>query len=182
MDDRLEILISGYGGQGVVRFGQVLGSAAVLQGLRPTMLISHGTETRGGYVRSQVVISKEFVGNPSVERPDFLCALSDVAYRRFLPLVSHGVVLYDPDIVSPDPDSKLWHLAVPGRRLAHEKLGDALFANSVFLGVLGRLLSGRLDTKSFLDAIETRFTRLQEQNKKAFLLGLELPVTGTGDA
>ena len=54
---RTEILISGFGGQGVVRMGQILGLCAINQGHRVTMLKSHGTETRGGYVRAQIVIS-----------------------------------------------------------------------------------------------------------------------------
>src|SRR5262249_59140931 len=47
---RTEILISGFGGQGVIRMGQILGLCAINQGHRVTMLKSHGTETRGGYV------------------------------------------------------------------------------------------------------------------------------------
>src|SRR5213595_3705862 len=50
---RIEILISGFGGQGVIRLGQILGLTAIEQGLKVTMLKSHGTETRGGYVRAQ---------------------------------------------------------------------------------------------------------------------------------
>src|SRR6185369_877723 len=83
MPERIEILISGYGGQGVVRVGQILGQAAVNQGLFTTMLISHGTETRGGYVRSQVVISDQFIDSPVVERPDYFLAFSAIAYGMF---------------------------------------------------------------------------------------------------
>ena len=59
MKERIEIVASGFGGQGVVRLGQTLGETAVKQGLRVTMLKSHGTEMRGGYVRSQVVLSEK---------------------------------------------------------------------------------------------------------------------------
>ena len=71
MKERLEIVASGFGGQGVVRLGQVLGEAAVKEGLRVTMLKSHGTEMRGGYVRSQVVVSKNAIDSPMCETPDF---------------------------------------------------------------------------------------------------------------
>jgi len=56
MSKRTEVLVSGFGGQGVVRIGQILGVSSVLEGLFTTMLVSHGTETRGGYVRTQIVI------------------------------------------------------------------------------------------------------------------------------
>ena len=79
MAKRVEILVSGFGGQGVVRVGQILSTAAVNSGLHTTMLVSHGTETRGGYVRSQVVISDEQIDSPVIEDPDFFCALSKAA-------------------------------------------------------------------------------------------------------
>ena len=84
MKDRIEIVASGFGGQGVVRLGQILGEAAVKQGLHVTMLKSHGTEMRGGYVRSQVVLSPKIIDSvPCVRTPDYLMALSSAAYRPF---------------------------------------------------------------------------------------------------
>ena len=104
MAQRIEILVSGYGGQGVVRIGQILGQAAVNQGLYTTMLISHGTETRGGYVRSQVVISDEFIDSPVVEHPDFFCAFSPIAYGMFKRLCGdNSLIFHNPDIVTADP-------------------------------------------------------------------------------
>ena len=76
MSKRIEFLCSGFGGQGVVRVGQIIGDAAVQAGLHATMLISHGTETRGGYVRSQVIISEEPIASPVVETPTCFVALS----------------------------------------------------------------------------------------------------------
>jgi hypothetical protein len=83
MKDRIEILVSGFGGQGVVRLGQIVGTAAVNQGFRVTMLKSHGTEQRGGYVRTQVVLSKEEIDSPLVEDPDYFCSFSSAAYQQF---------------------------------------------------------------------------------------------------
>ena len=83
MKDRIEIVASGFGGQGVVRLGQILGEAAVKQGLHVTMLKSHGTEMRGGYVRSQVVFSPKIIDSPMCESPDYFVALSVAAYNRF---------------------------------------------------------------------------------------------------
>jgi 2-oxoglutarate ferredoxin oxidoreductase subunit gamma len=110
--NRTEILISGFGGQGVVRLGQILGQAAVHEGLYTTMLISHGTETRGGYVRSQVVLSPEPIDSPSVEAPDFFCAFSRVAYQRFKNLCQQGVILYDPEVIA-SPDATLRCRQIP---------------------------------------------------------------------
>ncbi|MBA7646945.1 hypothetical protein ES703_54713 [subsurface metagenome] len=96
MKKRQEILASGFGGQGVVRLGQIVGMAAMRQGFRVTMLKSHGTEQRGGYVRAQVVISPDEIDSPLVENPDFFCAFSSAAYKQFSHLVQAGTILYDP--------------------------------------------------------------------------------------
>jgi Pyruvate/2-oxoacid:ferredoxin oxidoreductase gamma subunit len=95
---RTEILISGFGGQGVIRMGQILGLCAIKQGQRVTMLKSHGTETRGGYVRAQLVISPTYVDSPVVESADVFVAFSAPAYKKFFDLC-RGKILYDPELV-----------------------------------------------------------------------------------
>jgi len=106
MTERTEIVASGFGGQGVVRLGQILGEAAVKQGLHVTMLKSHGTEMRGGYVRSQVVLSQDLIDSPMCETPDYFVALSLAAYNRFKNTVAeHGVIIYDPAFVEQIDDT-----------------------------------------------------------------------------
>jgi 2-oxoglutarate ferredoxin oxidoreductase subunit gamma len=172
MPDRTEILISGYGGQGVFLMGRILGIAAVRQELFPSMLLSHGTETRGGYVRSQVVLADAPVDNPTVEWPDFFCALSQAAYDRFIHLVDRGVVLYDPAEVTPAPGAKGQHQAIPAGQLAGQ-LGNPLVVNTIFLGRLARLLTGTLDREHILATLLERVGRHREVNEKAFEAGYE---------
>src|SRR3989338_6321343 len=83
---RTEILISGFGGQGVIRMGQILGLCAIKQGQRVTMLKSHGTETRGGYVRAQLVIAPDYVDSPVVEQADVFVAFSAPSYKKLYDL------------------------------------------------------------------------------------------------
>lgn len=171
---RIEILISGYGGQGVVRLGQILGQAAVNEGLFTTMLISHGTETRGGYVRSQVVISDRFIDSPVVERPDFFCALSGVAYGKFKGIcVPESVILYDPGNVNPDNSLVARHLSVPAEALGRGRLGNELFANVIMLGALSGHLS-LVSTESIARALHERIPRLAEKNRQAFDMGRKI--------
>jgi len=174
MAKRTEVLVSGFGGQGVVRIGQALSLAAVYQGLYTTMLISHGTETRGGYVRSQVVMSEEPIDSPVVENPDYFCALSKAAYNRFKHLVSHGVIIYDPGYVEPDPHLKVKQIPLNARDLAEEKLGRELFANAIVMGALSKLMAGLLDKDIVIKAMLERIPRFHEENKKAFELGYSL--------
>ncbi|MDR1686173.1 MAG: 2-oxoacid:acceptor oxidoreductase family protein [Desulfovibrio sp.] len=138
---RHEVLISGFGGQGVAVAGRILGRSAVAAGLQATMLPSHGTETRGGYVRSQVVIADDDIDSPLVEKPDIFCALSQAAYTRFAQSAAQGVVLYDPETVATGPAPAARSTAVPARGIALESAGTALAANIVMLGVVLRRLN-----------------------------------------
>jgi 2-oxoglutarate ferredoxin oxidoreductase subunit gamma len=172
MAERIEILVSGYGGQGVVRIGQILGQAAVHQGLFTTMLISHGTETRGGYVRSQVVISDEFIDSPVVERPDFFCAFSPIAYGMFKGLCgTHSLILHNPDLVLSDPVLSAEHWSIQAELLAERELGNAVFANVIFLGALSSCLKV-VSTDNIIRAMSERLPeRFRDINLQAFELG-----------
>jgi len=167
---RIEVLVSGHGGQGVVRLGQVLGLAAVRQGLAATMLVSHGTETRGGYVRSQVVIADRDVDSPVVERADCFCAMTRDAYERFRALV-RGTLLYDPDHVTPDGDGPARRVPLRAAWIADSELGNGLFANVVFLGAVSRILEGTLQREHVLAALVERIPRSPDQNRRAFEAG-----------
>lgn len=172
---RTEILISGFGGQGVVRIGQTIGLAAVLSDLQTTMLVSHGTETRGGYVRTQVVLSDEIVDSPVVESPDIFCAMSKAAYERFYRMSDErGLIIYDPAYVEPDPDSKAVQIAVPARNLSAEKFGKELFANMILYGYIVRFLDGKIGKEQAVEALKQRIPRALEENLEAFETGFEL--------
>lgn len=177
MTARTEILVSGRGGQGVVRLGQILGLAAVRQGLAATMLISHGTETRGGYVRSQVVIAGGFVDSPVVEHADCFCALSPEAYARFGGLVT-GTLIFDPEVVRPDGDPARRRLSLPAGAVAERELQNRILSNVVFLGAACRVLDGVLDRERVLEALVERIPRFPEENRRAFQRGWELGAGG----
>jgi 2-oxoglutarate ferredoxin oxidoreductase subunit gamma len=171
---RTEILISGFGGQGVIRMGQILGLCAIRQGHRVTMLKSHGTETRGGYVRAQLVISPTYVDSPVVEAADVFVAFSAPAYKRFYDLC-RGRILYDPELVEEvRPDDPERHVAVPATQLAKERFNNVLFANMVMLGAVTRLAD--MDLAAMRSTMLEVIPRFHEQNLAALDLGYHLPV------
>lgn len=174
MKDRVEIVASGFGGQGVVRLGQILGEAAVKQGLHVTMLKSHGTEMRGGYVRSQVVVSQKIIDSPMCESPDYFVALSSSAYNRFKDTVpGHGMIIYDPAFVE-QIDEKLLceQKPLPAKGLAMEHFGRPIFANSIVLGAMAKLVEG-LDKDIILESLLHIIPKFHEDNKKAFQVGYD---------
>jgi 2-oxoglutarate ferredoxin oxidoreductase subunit gamma len=170
---RTEILISGFGGQGVIRMGQILGLCAIKQGHRVTMLKSHGTETRGGYVRAQLVISPTYVDSPVVEHADVFVAFSAPAYRKFADLCQ-GAILYDPELVEHvRPDVSARHVAVPATALSKERFNNVLFANMIMLGAVTR--TAGLDHEAMRQAMLEVIPRFHEQNLAALELGYHLP-------
>ena len=174
MKERVEIVASGFGGQGVVRLGQILGQAAVKQGLHVTMLKSHGTEMRGGYVRSQVVISPKLIDSPICESPDYFIALSLAAYRRFKDTVpADGIILYDPAFVDNlDNELACEQLSVPAKQLSVEKFNRSIFTNTIILGALARNLEF-LDKNILLENILLIINKFQPENREAFEVGYE---------
>ena len=174
MKERIEIVASGFGGQGVVRLGQIIGETGVKQGLRVTMLKSHGTEMRGGYVRSQVVLSKNVIDSPMCETPDYFVALSSAAYERFKDTVpDYGIIIYDPAFVDEiDESLKCTQKAFPAKELAVEHFDNPLFANTIVLGAMAKTVE-LLQKDSVLESILHIIPKFHDRNRKAFQIGYD---------
>ena len=176
MRGRTEILISGFGGQGIVRLGQIFGLAAVKQSYRVAMLKSHGTEQRGGYVRAQVIVSSEPIDSPIVEDPDYFCAFSTPAYHRHVDMVSHGAIFYDPSstvIIDEGKAKIITHYAVAAKDVAIEKLGHPIYANSIMLGAMARKIE-IFNKETLVSAMLDTMPKFKEENVTAFQAGYEL--------
>ena len=135
MPDKRErhLLISGFGGQGIVLAGDILGKAATLYDHKhATMTQNYGPEARGGACSSQVIISPEEILFPCVENPEILVCMSQEAYTKNVKkLRSGGTLIWDTDLVRTrkiDINCKLY--SVPATRFA-EKLGTKMMANIV---------------------------------------------------
>lgn len=174
MKDRVEILASGFGGQGVVRLGQIVGTAAVNQGFRVTMLKSHGTEQRGGYVRTQLVLSRDEIDSPLVESPDYFCSFSSAAYKQFGHMMKDGVILYDPATVEIDENKPFRQIAVPAKNTAVKELGRPIYTNTIMLGALTGAATGILDKGNMLKTMLSIIPKFKEENEKAFELGYNM--------
>ena len=175
MKDRIEIVASGFGGQGVVRLGQILGEAGVKEGLRVTMLKSHGTEMRGGYVKSQVVLAKKVVDSPMCESPDYFIALTSAAYNRFKHTVPEdGLILYDPAFVEEiDNTLPCKQKPLPAKQLAMDHFGKVIFSNSIALGAMAKILENYLKKEIVLESILEILPKFKQENEAAFNVGFD---------
>lgn len=130
-----EIRICGFGGQGIVLAGVVLGEAAVRAGHWAVQTQSYGPEARGGAARSEVLIADEPIDYPRVQRADVLVALSQPGLDKFAhDLADGGLVVVEEAIVQADNAR-----AVPFLSTA-EAVGHKIVANIVMLGYLNALL------------------------------------------
>jgi len=88
------IIVSGFGGQGVLAIGQVIAQLNMLKGKNVTWVPSYGPEMRGGTANCSVVVSGEAIGNPLITKnADIVFALNNPSCDKFLPLVKSGGTL-----------------------------------------------------------------------------------------
>jgi 2-oxoglutarate ferredoxin oxidoreductase subunit gamma len=132
-----EIIIAGFGGQGVMFLGEVLAHAAVREDLHVTWLPSYGPEQRGGTANCTVIISDEPIASPVVADPAILIAMNRPSLDRFEPAVRPGgLIITDGTMVERAPArSDVESVAVPATQIARD-LGSTRAANVVVLGAL----------------------------------------------
>jgi 2-oxoglutarate ferredoxin oxidoreductase subunit gamma len=169
---RKEIRISGFGGQGVVLAGYILGKAVSLyEGMEAVMTQTYGPEARGGASSANVVISDRPIAYPFVQNADVLVALSQEAYTRFRPQARpEAQVLIDEDLVKALAEDAVH--AIPATRLA-EELGRRIVANMIMLGFF-TAVSGLVSRQSILKALEASVKpKTLDLNLQAFESGYE---------
>jgi len=152
---RVEIRIAGFGGQGVVTIGRILGEAfALYEGKNSVNTHSYGPESRGGACRSEVVVSDGEIHYPNVRKADLFIALSQVALDTYIAdLKGGGILLVDPHSVKNVPDRDKYRVyEVPTMEIAYE-LGGVKFQNSVALGALYPLIAHMIEESSLRRAI-----------------------------
>ena len=137
-DTKTEIRLAGFGGQGIVLAGQVLGKAAALfEHLFAVFTQSYGPEARGGACSADVVLSQDEIYYPRVTSPQILVLMSEEAKNTYGGgLSGRSTVLIDEDLVQLDSVPEGCRLfKIPATRFA-EKLGRKIVANIVMLGFI----------------------------------------------
>jgi 2-oxoglutarate ferredoxin oxidoreductase subunit gamma len=134
--DRQEVRVSGFGGQGIILSGYIVGKAASIHdGKQATMVQAYGPEARGSACSSQVVVADEQIDFPYLSASDILVSMSQEAYDKFIgELREGGILLIDETLVKMgeiDKDIEIY--SIPATEFA-EELGRKIVANIVMLG------------------------------------------------
>ena len=176
----LELKIGGFGGQGVILSGQVIGKAAALHdGKHSAMTQSFGPEARGSACSAQVIVSTERILYPYVRRPDILVVMSQEAYEKFSPALSpEGMLVYESELVElsePAPGAR--RAGIPSTRIA-EELGRKIVSNIVmtgFFAAVTNVVSREAMEQAIRDSVPAGTERL---NLAAFGKGYEYGESG----
>lgn len=96
-----KIIIAGSGGQGILFLGKVIAYAAMKQDKEVTWFPSYGAEIRGGTANCMVIVSDELIGSPIIKNADYLIALNEASFKKFINRVlpNNGCVIYDSSII-----------------------------------------------------------------------------------
>ncbi len=173
-----EIIIAGFGGQGVVSSGIILAHTGLIEGKNVTFFPSYGAEMRGGTANCSVVISSEPVASPIVANPDIVILMNEPSLHRFEPTVKGGgLIFFNQTLIKSRPKrSDVTVLPIEASKIA-EELGQGRIANMVMLGALAKK-GGFLNLESLKKAQRLRFGKASVEqltlNDKALERGYNL--------
>jgi 2-oxoglutarate ferredoxin oxidoreductase subunit gamma len=179
-----EIRICGFGGQGVIRCGYIIGkTAALFDGKHATLTQSFGPEARGSACSAQIVVDDNPIRYPYVTVPDTVVAMSQEAYDKYGSCITEdGTLIIDEDLVKPGgkvPGGRF--LKIPSTRFA-EELGERIVGNIVMLGFF-TAVAGIISVEAARKALPSSVPkRLVDLNVKAFERGWAYGMEVLGEA
>jgi len=172
-----EILICGFGGQGIIFAGELLGRAGMHAGMEAAQSASYGAEARGSACHAEVLLSSEHIPYPRVRRPDLLIAMSQAGYDKFAAKVKKdGRIVYDSDLVSPRKLDSVEQTPFAATAAATE-LGRRGVANVVMLAAVVST-TGMIPPDALKSALEEQTPeKYREVNLKALEVGQNMGMT-----
>ena len=170
-----EVIIAGFGGQGVLFAGQLLAYAGMDTGKAVTWIPSYGPEMRGGTANCTVVISNEEIGSPFVKNPTAVLAMNLPSLDKYEHLVKPGgVLVVNASMVNRAVARQdITVINLPANDIA-EELGNKRAVNMVMLGALlahSDILSLEALEAALEDHLPERHKKLQPANKAALRQG-----------
>ena len=161
-----ELIVAGFGGQGVLLVGKLIAKAALEEGKEVSWLPSYGPEMRGGTANCTVVVSDKPVGSPVVSRPNMLIVMNRPSLDKFeSSMMPGGTMLVNSSLINVEPkrtDVKIYKLAANDIAVS---VGNPKAANMAILGAYVAL-SKTVTLEQMQHAVEEQFA-----NKKAVIPG-----------
>ncbi|MCX6151076.1 MAG: 2-oxoacid:acceptor oxidoreductase family protein [Ignavibacteriales bacterium] len=167
---RTEIKIGGFGGQGVILSGYIIGRAAsIYDNKHSTMIQSFGPEARGSSCSAQIIVDQKPIDYPYITSPSIMIVMSQEAYTKFSPeLAPGGILITEEELVNPlNLRKDLKHFSIPATRIA-EELGKKMVLNIIMMG-FATAVTNIIDKDAMRKAVEVSVPKgTVELNLEAF--------------
>ena len=172
-----QILIAGFGGQGVLFAGKFLAYKGLIADKQISWLPSYGPEMRGGTANCSVIVSDEPVGSPIVTTPDVLVAMNLPSLKKYEnEVVSGGIIIVDSALIAEKVErDDVTTYYVPATKLANDE-GFSTLANMILMGKLMKVCEniGFEGTETALNkVVPPKKANLIEVNLKALKTGYD---------
>lgn len=174
-----EIIIAGFGGQGILSAGRIISVAAILEGKNTTWFPSYGPEMRGGTANCHVIVSDTEIGSPIINNPDVLICMTKPAIDKFEKHVKEsGFILADSSLVGVDRinESEKPAFSVDAAKKAAE-MGHKAFAMLVMIGKLiteTQIFKPESVEKALYEVLKPELHRLIPDEMAALAVGMEI--------
>lgn len=171
-----EMVLAGFGGQGVMLMGQIMTYAGMLEKKQVSWMPSYGPEMRGGTANCSVIISEEPIGSPIISEPGVVVAMNLPSLDKFeAALKPGGVLVINSSLVTKEPsrkDVKVYR--IPCNEIAAE-IGNAKVANMVMIGAIVAATKA-VAPESVVAVLQKIFKNKQDMmplNQKAIQAGMD---------
>ncbi len=172
-----ELIIAGFGGQGVLSMGKILAYSGIMQNQEVSWMPSYGPEMRGGTANVTVIVSDERISSPILTVFDSAIILNQQSLDKFEKSVKPGgVLLYDPNGITRHPvrtDIKIYQ--IEGARMSIE-MGNAKIFNMIILGAYLKVkpvVKIENVIKGLKESLPERYHHLIPMNEEALQTGID---------
>jgi len=149
-----EIIIAGFGGQGVMSMGQLIAYSGMHEEKNVSWLPSYGPEQRGGTANCSVIISDEPIGSPLISKPTIVIVLNRPSFDKFEPLVAPGgILIVNSSLIDKKSTREdITVIEIPATQLSVD-IGEPRVSNSIILGAFIKL-SKAVSLDSVVEALK----------------------------
>lgn len=176
MFQKIEMRLSGSGGQGVILASIILANAAIEDGLNAVQTQSYGPEARGGLTKSEIIISRDEIKYPKVVDCNILLVLTQKSYDKYRECLDENSILLADDSININEDAEYEIYRAPIIETAKNKIGNHMTISTVSLGALYALIGEELiNIDSIKKSIREKVPKATvDKNINAFEEGIKL--------
>jgi len=173
-----EIIIAGFGGQGVLSMGKILAYSGIMQDMEVSWMPSYGPEMRGGTANVTVILSDDRISSPILTKYDTAIILNQQSMDKFEPMVKPGgLLLYDTNGISRHPERKDIRIFKVEATKEAASMGAARAFNMIVLGAylkINPIVNTDNVSKGLEKSLPERHHHLIPMNIEGFKRGLEI--------